>query len=278
MMRIGVRAHDFGKLPVDELASRIAAKGVSTVQLALNKAIEGMDLKPGDLSPGLASSIGQAFSRHGIHIAVLGCYVNPIHPEPDTRAALLRYFKDHIRFARDFGCGLVALETGSLNADYSFHPDNHGPTAFASFIENIRVLVEEARRFGVIVGIEGVATHVISTPHKMRKALDEVGSGNLQVVFDPVNFLSIDNYRDQDRVIADAFDLFGDRMVAVHAKDFLVKDGTLRTVPAGRGCLNYGLLLGTLKKRKPGVHILLENAGESAVGECIRFMNGVSGP
>lgn len=108
-MRLGVRAHDFGKLPVDELAARIAAKKIRGVQLALNKAIAGLDLKPGDLNPGLAFHVGQAFVRHGIQIAV---------------------------------------------------------------------------------------------------------------VFDPVNLLTFENHREQQRVVVESLALFGDRVVAVHAKDF----------------------------------------------------------
>jgi L-ribulose-5-phosphate 3-epimerase len=272
MMRIGVRAHDFGKLPAEELAARIAAKGLSCVQLALSKAIAGIDLKPGQLNPGMAFHIGQAFHRHGLQIAVLGCYINPIHPDPETRRVLLCHFEEHLRFARDFGCGLVALETGSVKADYSYHPDNRGEPAFQMFLSGIARLVQEAESFGVIVGIEGVTTHVVSTPARMRKVLDAVGSNHLQVVFDPVNLLSADNYQDQDRVMKEAFDLYGDRIVAVHAKDFIVDNGEWKTVRTGRGSLNYGLLLGRLRQRKPYVSILLEDVAEDTVEECLRFL------
>ena len=234
-MRLGVRAHGFGKLPVDELAARIAAKKICCVQLALNKAIAGLDLKPGDLNPGLAFHVGQAFARQGIQIAVLGCNINPIHPDPQTRAALLGWFREHLRFARDFGCGVVALESGSVNADYSPHADNHGEPAFQTMLASLATLVAEAERFGVIVGFEAVATHTVSTPQKMRRVLDVIGSSNLQVVFDPVNLLTRENHRDQQRIVAESLELFGDRIIAVHAKDFVVDATGLRTVPAGRG-------------------------------------------
>lgn len=272
-MRIGVRAHDFGKLPAEELAGRIAAKGLSCVQLAPSKAIEGLDLHPGDLNPGLAFHIGQAFHRHGLQIAVLGCYINPIHPDPDTRKVLLDFFKEHLRFARDFGCGLVALETGSMNADYSFHPDNHGEEAFELSLAGIASLAEEAEKWGVMVGIEGVATHVVSTPARMRRILDTIGSSHLQVVFDPVNLMSADNYRSQDAIIQQAFDLYGDRIVVVHAKDFTVRDKEFSAVRTGMGCLNHDLLLGLLRKRKPHINVLLEEVGENTVADCIRFLH-----
>jgi sugar phosphate isomerase/epimerase len=271
-MRIGVRAHDFGKLPADELAGRIAAKGLSCVQLAVSKAIAGIDLKPGDLNPGVAFHIGQAFHRHGIQIAVLGCYVNPIYPDPEARRVLLGFFKEHLRFARDFGCGLVALETGSINADYSFHPDNHGEPAFQMFLASIASLVEEAEKFGVIVGIEGVTTHVVSTPARMRRVLDTIASNHLQIVFDPVNLLSMENYQEQDRLVNEAFDLYGDRIVAIHAKDFIIENRAFKAVRTGQGHFNYDLLLGLIQKRKPYISILLEEAGEDTAEECVRFL------
>jgi L-ribulose-5-phosphate 3-epimerase len=276
MMRIGVRAHDFGKLPAEILAGRIAAKGLSCVQLALSKAIAGIDLKPGELNPGMAFHVGQAFHRHGLQIAVLGCYINPIHPDRETRRVLLGLFKEHLRFARDFGCSLVALETGSVNADYSFHPDNHGEPAFQMFLASIAALVEEAEKFGVIVGIEGVATHVVSTPVRMRTVLDTIGSNHLQVVLDPVNLLTADNYQGQDRLMKEAFDLYSDRIVVIHAKDFIIEDRTFKAVRAGQGCLNYELLLGMIQQRKPYVSVLLEEAGEDTVEECLRFLHNAA--
>jgi L-ribulose-5-phosphate 3-epimerase len=274
-LRLGARAHDFGKLPADELAGKIAARGLTSVQLALGKAIAGVDLAPGFLSPGLAHHIGQAFNRHGVQIAVLGCYINPIHPDHAARRTLLSLFKEHLRYARDFGCGLVALETGSVNADYSPHPDNHSDDAFRQLLESIGELVAEAEKFGVLVGIEGVTWHVVSTPARMKTLLDKIGSNNLQVVFDPVNLLSLENCGDPDRVIKESFELFGDRIAIIHAKDFVVKNGEFKTVPAGKGSLDYRYLLKTLKAKKPCINVLLEEAGEDVVDDCVRHLRSI---
>ena len=271
-LRIGVRAHDFGVLPAGELAEKIAAKNMVCAQLAPGKAIAGLNLKPGILNPGLAFEIGQAFHKHGVQIAVLGCYVNPIHPDLATRKSLLGLFKEHLRCARDFGNGLVALETGSVNADYSPHPENHSERAFQHSLASIAELVAEAEQCGVIVGIEGVASHPVSTPQKMRRMLDAVGSKNLQVVFDPVNLLSLENYHDQERIISESFELFGDRIVAIHAKDFVVEDGQFRFARAGLGKLRHDLVMRFAVQQKPGISILLEDANEQTAGECRTFL------
>jgi len=272
VFRFGVRAHDFGRLPAEALAAKIAAKGLVCTQLALTKAIAGLELKPGQLNPGLAFDIGQAFLRHRVQIAVLGCYINPLHPDLATRKILLNWFKEHLRFARDLGCNLVALETGSFNADYSPHPDNHSEAALQQSLASLATLVEEAERFGVMVGIEGVSSHAISTPAKMRAALDALGSPNVQVVFDPVNLLSLENYGDQNRIIEESFDLFGDRIVAIHAKDFVANDGAFLPVRTGQGQLHHQPLLDFITQRKPGISLLFEETNEQTVTGSMDFI------
>ena len=203
---------------------------------------------------------------------MLGCYVNPIHPDLKTRAALLEFFKDHLRFARDFGCGIVALESGSVNVDYSPHPANHGEAAFQTMLASISELVAVAESFGVDVGLEAVTSHTVSPPQKMRRVLDEIASDNLRVVRDPVNLLSAENFREQSRVVAEALDLFGDRVAVIHAKDFVFVNGALKTIPAGRGQLDYTPVLDFVRSRQPGISVLLEEAGENVAGGCAEFL------
>lgn len=270
MLRFGVRAHDFGKLPVEELAGRISDRGITSVQLALTKAIAGLDARPGSFSPGLARYIGDTFAGHHIQIAVLGCYNNLIHPDPGIRRNYVERFKEHLRYARDFGCSVVGTETGSLNGDYSFHPDNHGDGALRLFLESLAELVTEAEKFGVFVGIEGVASHVVSTPARMKQVLDTIRSNNLQVILDPVNLLTTENYEDQDRLLDQAFEQYGDRIVVVHLKDFAIEHGRKVSAPIGGGLLHLQYLLKLIKSRKPYINVLLEETTPETVAGSIQ--------
>jgi len=244
-------------------------------QLAPGKAIAGLTIRPGVLNPGLAFDIGEEFRKHRIQIAVLGCYVNPIHPNLMTRKSLLGLFKEHLRYARDFGSGLVALETGSVNADYSPHPENHSEGSFQQSLASIAELVAEAETFGVIVGIEAVTSHVVSTPQLMRRMLDSVASNNLQVVFDPVNLLSLHNHHDQERVIGESLELFGDRIAAIHAKDFVIDNAQFTFARAGLGKLRHDLVMRFAVQEKPGISILLEDASEDTAQESRAFLRQV---
>lgn len=271
-LRLGVRAHDFGRAPADELAARIAGAGFGCAQLALNKAIAGLNLQTGDLNTTLAQSIGDAFARHGVTIEVLGCYINPIHPDLKHRRKLIEYFQDHLLFAGEFGCRIVALESGSVNPDYLPHPANHTDEAFGEMLNSLSELVALAERCNVWVGLEAVTAHTVSSAQKMRRVLDLIRSKNLKVVFDPVNLLSAENAAEQTHVIPEALDLLGDDIAVFHAKDFVLENGTFKTVPAGHGQLDYAPILQFIRSRQTKLPILLEETGPEVAGPCAQLL------
>jgi L-ribulose-5-phosphate 3-epimerase len=271
-IRIGIRAHDLGTCSAVELARRVRAIGLDCVQLALGKAIDGVDLRPGVLNSGMAMEIGDAFAQQGVRIEVLGCYINPIHPDRPTRIKLLDLFKEHLRHARDFGCNIVALESGSLNADQSFHPCNDDEAVYQDLHASMKELVAEAERCRVMIGIEAVTSHVISTPEKMRRLLDDIPSSHLKVVFDPVNLLSLENHTEQHEIMRRSFELFGSRMAVVHAKDFRITGGNLVACAPGEGVLDYPFLLSLIANHKPWIAILLEGVPADKAVACGRFI------
>ncbi|BET68084.1 sugar phosphate isomerase/epimerase [Opitutales bacterium ASA1] len=271
LLNLGVRGHDFGKLPLPDLASRIASAGLRCVQLAPPKAVAGLETDVGTLSPGFAVMCREALAREGVAIAVLGCYINLSEPEASRREPQLERFKTYLRLARDFGCSIVGTESGSLASDFSWHPDNHGEHAYRGVLESVAELVAEAESFGVCVGIEGVAHFTIHSPQRLRRLLDDIGSSHLQIILDPVNLLGATIHRDQERIVKEAFDLLGDRIAVAHLKDFVMEEGRFRSVAAGTpgGMLDTELFLRLLAERKPGVQIVLEDTHPDTIASSV---------
>lgn len=271
-MNLGIRAHDIENLPLEELVREISSKGLTSVQLALSKSFPYMNTALGGLSPGMAHHIGNAFRENHIQIAVLGCYINMIHPDLGERRKALDRFKEHLRFARDFGCSVVGTETGNVNPDIVYTEENFIEEPFLEVVKSVTELVEEAEKFGVIVGIEGGINHPVHTPARMKRLLDSVNSNNLQVIFDPVNYLTIENYKNQEAVIEEAFELFGDRIVILHAKDFIIENNCVKTTTVGEGLLNYELVFKWIKAKKPFINILLEETKEPYINRSIAYL------
>jgi L-ribulose-5-phosphate 3-epimerase len=272
MMNIGIRAHDIENLPLEELVQEIAGKGLTSVQLALSKSLEGVNTELGSLSPGLARYVASVFSKHNVQIAVLGCYFNMIHPDLAERKKGIERFKEHIRYARDFGCSIVATETGNVNPEIFYTEENFKEEPFLEVVESVRELVKEAEKFGVIVGVEAGVNHPVYSPKVMKRLLDSINSNNLQVVLDPVNLLTIDTYQNQEEIFQEAMDLFGDRVVILHAKDFIIENNELVPTAVGKGLLNYEYILKEVKKKKPFINILLEETKEPFIEQSIAFL------
>lgn len=271
-MNIGIRAHDIENRPLEELVKEIAGKGFTSVQLALSKSFDEINTEKGSLSPGLAHYIGSAFSRKHIQIAVLGCYFNMIHPDQVERRNGIERFKEHIRFARDFGCSIVATETGNVHPEISYTEENFKEEPFLEVVDSVRELVKEAEKFGVIVGIEAGVNHPVYSPKVMKRLLDTIDSNNLQVILDPVNLLTVDTYENQLEIFQEAMELFGDRVVVLHAKDFIIENNQLLPTAVGKGLLNYEFILNMIKKKKPFINILLEETKEPYIDESVAFL------
>ncbi|MGL1957256.1 MAG: sugar phosphate isomerase/epimerase [Colwellia sp.] len=274
MINIGLRAHDFGQGTPIEIAQLLGQYDITGIQLALAKSFPRIKEVPGQLSPGFANHVRDVFNAQGINISVLGCYINPIHPDPELKEQGILRFEEHLRFARDFGCAIVGTETGSRNADCTYHKESNSEAAFLELVAVIKRLAKTAEKYGSIVGIEGVAHHhVINTVDKMARMLELVDSPNVQVIYDPVNFFPLDQCQHQRQLMDQAFELFGDKIVAIHSKDYMLNNGIKEgDLPTGTGVMDHHYLTQLLVDKKPYIQVILENTNTKNVKQVLTYL------
>jgi sugar phosphate isomerase/epimerase len=258
-MQLGLRLHDTLPVSLEERLNIIKSQGFSCAHVALTKVISEFTVTEETLTPGLAMYLRNLFRKHEIDFAVLGCYLNLAHPDEIQLKKIRDTYLANIRFASLLGCGVVGTETGAPNAEYRSEPACQTEEALQLFITNLRPIISYAEKMGVIVAIEPVRSHIVSNPGRARRVLDEINSPNLQIIFDPVNLLGIDNYRNQAEVIGEAIELLGKDIAVIHMKDFVVKDNSLISVSAGSGNLDYMPILKFIKAKKPYIHCTLED-------------------
>ena len=205
---------------------------------------------------------------------MLGNYLNLAHPDETALAAIQEKYYAHIRFASLLGCGMVGTETGAPNPGYKFCPECRTDKALSTFIQNLKPVVRCAEQFGVIVAIEPVVRHIVYDARRARTVLDEIGSHNLQILFDPVNLLSMENVDRRDEVIAEAIELLGKDIAMIHFKDFLRQDadGQLKATGAGTGGMDYTQILRFAKREKPFIFATLENTTPENAESCLQFL------
>lgn len=258
-MQIGIRLHDTTQLPFEERIADVHRLGFACGHLALAKVIEEFPTTDEAMTPGMAMYIKNVFAGNQVDIAVLGCYLNLADPNREQLAKTVHRYMAHVRFASWLGCGVVGTETGAPNEEYRFTPECHTEEALQLFINNFRPIVKYAEQMGVVVAIEPVYKHIVCSPKRARRVLDEIASPNLQIIFDPVNLLDEANYGERQAVIEEAIDLLGEDVAVMHLKDCALQDGKLNAMGCGLGEMDYTAILKFMKERKPFIQATLEN-------------------
>jgi sugar phosphate isomerase/epimerase len=271
-MQLGIRLHDIhAKLgpefqTMEKRAQTAREEGFTCVHLAYSKVIKGYTFDDCALTEGLAKYTRRVFEGQGLDVAVLGCYLNLAHPDPEKLREIQSRYYGHLRVASLLGAGVVGTETGAPNAQYKMDANTHSEEALDTFIRGLAPVVERAEKYGVTMAIEPVWKHIVYSPDRAVKVLEAIGSPNLRIIFDPVNLLYPGNLDDRGKVIGEAMEKLCDRIAVVHLKDCVPDGDDLKSIAAGTGVMDYTEILKFIKARKPYIHTTLENTtDENAV-------------
>lgn len=291
-MEIGFRAHDIGKFDsAESLALAIETyKKESKIQLALNKVIPSSP-KYSDYTPEYISSVRDALARHGVSVAIIGCYINPVHPDPEARDEQLRRFETSLALNKEFGCPYVATETGSANPDCSYNPHTSEEKYFSILLSSVERLLKKAEETDGIVTLEAVARqHTICSAERMRKVLDTFKSDRLKVIYDPINLTSWLGIPEPDgsvrihpsakaveKAIRHDLDLLNPDIVAIHAKNYILDSNGWKIGDKALmdGVVDWAVIFSLLREYKIDVPILLENLNPATLRETLLYLDTI---
>ena len=264
-MQLGIRLHDVNASLGDEFktmekrAEKAREEGFSCVHLAYSKVIKGWTFDNCALTEGLAQYTRRVFRQNDLDVAVLGCYLNLAHPDPEKLKEIQSRYYGSIRVASLLGASVVGTETGAPNAQYKMDENTHSKEALETFIRGLAPVVECAEKYGVSMAIEPVWKHIVCTPERARIVLDAIGSRNLRIIFDPVNLLYPGNLNEREELFERIMNLLGDDIAVVHLKDYVPEGDDLKSIAAGTGEMDYRQILSFMKARKPYIQATLEN-------------------
>lgn len=281
MLQVGIRLHDVNnngnpeEKTMQARAEKAKLEGFSCVHLAYQKVMGQVCFDDAALNEGLACYTKRVFQREGLDIAVLGCYLNLAHPDPEELAKIKSRYFGHLRVAALAGCSVVGTETGAPNAQYKLDANTHSKEALDTFIRNLSEVVERAEHWGVSMAIEPVWNHIVYNADRAVEVLKAVRSPNLRIILDPVNLLCMENADDREEIFQDAFEKLRDHIAVVHIKDFVRRDGKLVSVAAGTGEMRYENLLRMVKQSKPFVQATLENTTNENAVQARELIEGI---
>ena len=270
MVKIGARAHDYGKDEPESLFARIRADGFSCVQLALKKALAGV----GDVTPALLERVNAALKKNDLSVAVLGAYVDLALADGPARLAAAEEFRANIPFARELGAACVGTETTPTEKQ----PGLTRKEAMRLLLGSLESILPTAEQNGVTVAVEPVFSHTLNTPELARRMLGDLRSPNLKIIFDPVNLLSEDAVPTQRDLWERCFECFGGKIVAVHLKGARIgSDGRLTACGLTESVVDYGFIVSRLKQLPQDFNILREEVVPANAAEDLEFIRDLTG-
>ena len=269
-MKLGLRAHDFGRQSASSLASSIAAAGFECCQLAPAKAIDGIN-HFNDITDAHLDDIRQAFADHNVEITVLGCYIDPSLTDAEKRLEQVEIFRTNLTNAKKLGVGIVGTETTGLSIDT---PPAEREKIYQLLKDSVLRMVERAEKEGVTIGIEPVAEHTLNSAELARRLLDEVNSTRLKIIFDPLNLILPSTIDNQAQIFDSVLKLLGQDIVAMHIKDAVIENGKKVWRNIGKGAVDYTAIAAWLRANKPDMRLLREEVKPDSYQICMEAMRG----
>ena len=277
-MNIGIRLHDTAPGTLKERLSFARAQGFSCAHVALSKVLDdfAMEEAPEKLTEEYALHVRKIFDESGLECAVLGCYLNLADPNPERRAQTQEIYKAHLRFTAKIGARVVGTETYANPESVFSDPAPRSEEAFQLLVDSLKPVVRCAEECGAVLAVEPVWCHIISTPERAARMLEELPSKNLQIILDAVNLIAPEKADRAEDIIRNAVSLLGDRVRILHMKDYVITpEGEMDACACGLGSMRYEQLLSFAAGRD--LPMTLENTVPENAEEARAFLERIAG-
>ena len=273
-MKIFIRAHDLGVKDIGPIAEKLCEYGLDGVQFVGYKCLSDVKQTVGSFTASHAENVAKTLKNVNKTIPLIGAYFNPVHPNLEKRAAGIALFKEYISYAKTLGSSFVGSETGScLGEPWAYHPDNRTEKSYATVVETFRSLADYAAERGVNIAMEGAFGHVAYCPEMLDEIVKRIDRKNIRIIFDLYNYLAPENYREAYDILDRGLSIFGDRILLLHIKDFVVaEDGTLKQVSVGQGILDFDKILEKIYNHNPDALLVFEGTVGDGLPTSIKFI------
>lgn len=244
-MQIGVFAKIFqGTDPAQVLAACKVA-GYESVQY--NMSCSGLDALPASVGDDTAHRVAEASQSTGIAINAISATYNMIDPDKTRREQGRRAFTAIAEKAEAMGSSLVTVCTGSRDPHdkWRHHQSNADSQSWTDMCREFELVLEQAERHDIIIGVEPEHANVVSTARKAQDLLQSFGNERLRIVFDPANLIENRTPDTHPFILNEAIDLLGPAIALVHAKD---RSADGKVAPAGLGIIDWSAVLHGLKE------------------------------
>ncbi|MDQ8332846.1 sugar phosphate isomerase/epimerase family protein [Enterococcus faecium] len=266
MLNITIRGHDLSEVQtIEDLAEKTKEQGIHTLQLALGLSFPEIPSGTNEINSGMGNYVKRVLEKQEVTVGILSCYINMIHPDLTIREELLTKFEQYLRYASSFGASMVASETGCVLPEIQYTEENFTDEAFAEAVSVIRRLVKAGEKYQMMVGIEPGLNHPVYSLARVEQLIQAVDSNYLGIILDPTNLITSSDYQEQVQLVEESFERFGEKICAVHLKDFRVEQEKIVPVNLGDGVIEYTKIKEIIMKNRPYLYVVLEETKDDGI-------------
>lgn len=255
MIKLGAPVFNAGVDP-DEIARRCREKGYTSAYCPQVSCNDTERLK----------RIRKAFTENKIIIGEVGCWENMMHPEPDIAKENIKKTTEALVIADEVGALCAVNLAGSMSESgdlLGLTAKNFSREFFDRAVEIARHIIDTVRPRHAYMTFEFFPFNLMDSPEAVKNFIDAVQREKLGVHFDPCNLINCPRvYFNTEGLLKKCFSLFGEKIVACHAKDVKMQGPVsvlIEEAVPGRGNLDYGTLLKLLSGLNKDVSLLLEH-------------------
>lgn len=220
---------------------------------------DACQVSTGEFTPGLAGKLKNAFQEHNVTPVSMIChgpgpYIYNFKEGPETiglvpegyRAARLERLKEGIEI-----CGNAGIP--AIQAHFGFIPENPNDRLYSGFVKIMKNLGTYAARFNVDIYFETGQ----ETPITLRRAIEDIGTGNLFVNYDTANLILYGKANPLDGLI----------ILGKYVRSFHIKDGFYptdpyrlgREAPIPEGLVDFPGIIAFLRNNNFNGSLVIEN-------------------
>jgi sugar phosphate isomerase/epimerase len=232
----------------------LKAGGWSAVEAASNTWVS-RKLPDSEIREIKAAAAANDVVFYGLH-----CAGNIIAPDPDAER-WQRHIIETIEAAERVGCELILTHAGSMYANRNWaHPKNWSHEAWTRSVNALKRICRDTAGSKIAVAIEAVNTESINNPWAHKRLREDVGDPRICVGLDITNMVFPNVAFRMTEYLNATFDLLGDQIAYVHAKDFVWNDMLpgMSWAMQGTGNMDYETFLVRLSRLKTNPYMLVE--------------------
>jgi sugar phosphate isomerase/epimerase len=212
-------------------------------------------------------AIRSAFAKEKVMIAEVGFWDNLVDLDLTQRKANRQSMVDALALAEELGARCAIDIFGSYcrgNGNSRHSPENFSEGAFDEAVEMARYFIDAVKPKTAFFVFEIFPFSVVDSPAEIARLIRAVDRRQFGAHLDLVNLVNSPRaYWTSGTLMEESLRLFGDRIVAAHAKDIKLKEPAisviLEEVVAGEGNLDIAAMLRGLDRLPAAIPLMMEH-------------------